>query len=73
MEIKETPMIPIEQKAWCDCGGEMVARDGYSNTFHSYWRHVCVSCGASQDVKDAKYPRIVHKQVSDHAETTGGE
>ena len=63
MKITETIVQSIQERAYCECGGELKAT-GYALASNPpQFGHRCDACGRSVMLFDAQYPRIVHKPI----------
>jgi hypothetical protein len=58
--IHEAQVLPVRQRAICECGGELVS-DGTSFLTHPpKYQHECEECGIKETFS-VVYPRVVFK------------
>lgn len=63
--IAGKPLIPFEEKLYHkDCGGE-IAFNGYAynNAVEALYEHKCKICQSKFNIKNQKFPRIIHKEL----------
>lgn len=61
MKTKLIPVKVFEERAYCDCGGELEAGNIEYSTYPPIYPHKCNACGKTTDIRGAMYPRRVYK------------
>jgi len=58
-------MVPYMERAFCECGGELKSTgESFWNGSGSWLSHKCDKCPKTLTIKNAKYPRLVHRPES---------